>query len=72
MKRYRVAQRIETVKIHNKNGKSFAGTVRKVRTKFGHHEPPSRSAIAKIIHFSKPDLLRTKKRLGILVLQDRP
>ena len=49
MDRYTLAQRIEIVKIHYKNGEHIANTIRKVRTVFGHHQAPSRTAIVKLI-----------------------
>lgn len=50
MDRYTLAQRIEIVKIHYKNGENIAETVRKVRTAFGHHQAPSRTAIVNLIN----------------------
>jgi hypothetical protein len=65
MERYTVVQRIEIVKIHYKNGESFAETVRKVRTQFGHHEAPSRSAIVKIIKiFEQTGFVTNQKKSG--------
>ena len=42
-------QRTEIVKIHYKNGKNFAGTVRKVKIFLPRREAPSRPAIVKLV-----------------------
>lgn len=50
MDRYTFAHRIKIVKTQHKNVKTFAGTVRKVRTACCHHQSPFRPAILNLIN----------------------
>ena len=49
MEQYTLQQRIEIVKIQNKNGENYAKTVLKVKSFLGRREAPSRPAIVKLL-----------------------
>lgn len=49
MEKYSKKQRISIVKTHYQHGESFAVTVRKLHTSFGHHNSPNESTDYRLI-----------------------